>query len=135
MSKFATFDHVIHEYSKIRGVITGKRAKKPYTIRVLWDTEDNEDWYDPKVLQYATNKKTNKQTNKQFNHYICKTKIRYTNTKSATKAMEVLSEAYGSRFEYYRCGESNHYHLAKVDRSKKLKHSKRKLNKPKITRQ
>ena len=44
-------DAVYHEFSGTKGEVTGKRTKKPYTIQVLWETEDLfEDWYNPDVL-------------------------------------------------------------------------------------
>lgn len=45
-------DRVKHDYSETSGTITGKRFKKPYRFRVLWDgPEFKEDWYEERVLE------------------------------------------------------------------------------------
>lgn len=44
-------------------------------------------------------------------HFICKSKVKYTNIKSAERAKKALSNGYGKKHSIYKCGESKHYHL------------------------
>lgn len=49
MKELRIGDKVMHDYSRVRGQITGKRAKRPYRYCVLWE-DLREDWYKREVL-------------------------------------------------------------------------------------
>jgi hypothetical protein len=57
---------------------------------------------------------------------VCKSKVKYTNLKSANRAREVLSVGFKAQMEVYRCGDSKHYHLTHKDPAQRLGHGNRK---------
>lgn len=51
MSELQLGDRVMHDFSKVHGIVTGKRLAEPYRYRVLWDGDGlKEDWYQREVL-------------------------------------------------------------------------------------
>lgn len=54
--------------------------------------------------------------------FVCKSKVKYSNLKSANRAKMVLSKAYDTKFEIYQCGQSKHYHLTHKYREQSIGH-------------
>lgn len=53
---------------------------------------------------------------------VCKSKVRYHNEKSAKRAVEAFSHGYKTEFEYYKCGESKHFHITHKNKSERIGH-------------
>ena len=51
---------------------------------------------------------------------VCLSKSKYTTLKSVERAKKVLSEAYSIDFDFYKCGDSKHYHLTHKNPSERI---------------
>lgn len=53
---------------------------------------------------------------------VCKSKVKYTNLKSAERAKTILSNGYKTNMDIYKCGESKHYHLTHKNINERIGH-------------
>ena len=53
---------------------------------------------------------------------VCKSKTKYYNEVSAARAVDALSWGHKTKFKYYRCGDSKHFHLTHADPKKSIGH-------------
>jgi len=51
---------------------------------------------------------------------VCRSKVKYHTERSAIRAVSALSDAYKTRFIYYKCGTSRHFHLTHANISERI---------------
>jgi len=56
------------------------------------------------------------------NAQVCRTKVKYHTEKSAKRAVKALSYEFRTQFDYYRCGDSKHFHLTHKDPEERIGH-------------